>query len=244
MTFTNATILFFAALLPGIFLFLSKKQLKFSNLLVFSGAYLFTITITHLFPEVFHAHIGEQKIGYYVLVGFFLQFVIEYFTAGVEHGHLHLSSRKEGVISRPLVLALALSIHAFLEGTLLANPTLLESHKPGSLLLGIVFHKIPAAIALVSVLLSQLKSRKQVISFLLFFALASPAGLLLSDYFAALNLLSEDTFVILFAVVSGNFLHISTTIFFESTPGHVLNFRKIAIILIGVFTAIVAGFFL
>ncbi len=244
MIVTNTVIIFSAALLPGIFLFLSKRRLRFGDLLMFSGAYLFAITITHLLPEVFHMPMSQLKLGYYVLAGFFLQFVIEYFTAGVEHGHLHVSEHKGGIIARPLVLAIALSVHAFLEGTLLTNPVLLEGHKPDSLLLGIVLHKIPATIALVSVLLAQLKSRKYIIGVLVFFAVASPAGLLLSDYLARASVLSQDTFAVLFAVVSGNFLHISTTIFFESTPGHVLSFRKIMTILLGVMAAIAAGFFL
>jgi zinc and cadmium transporter len=74
------------------------------------------------------------------------------------------------------------------------------------------------------------------------FSLASPVGLILSDLLNTYNLLSHEGFLILFAIVSGNFLHISTTIYFESSPDHSFHKKKIVISLIGAALAIMTEF--
>ena len=71
------------------------------------------------------------------------------------------------------------------------------------------------------------------------FSIASPLGLLLSDYI----LLSEQTIMIVSAVVSGSFLHISTTIFVESSPNHRFGFNKILISTAGALLAILVEYF-
>jgi zinc transporter ZupT len=140
---------------------------------------------------------------------------------------------------------MALSVHAFLEGTLVSNPVnhAIQSQK-STLLMGILLHKIPAAYALMSIVTCQLKSRRKAISLLLLFALASPAGLFLSDVTFRHQLITSQTFVILFALVSGNFLHISTTIVFESSPQHAFGIRRFSVAVIGALTAIVSEFLL
>ena len=69
----NNIILFLAALLGGLAVFLFKKE-NTKNLklvLSFSGAYLFAITILHLMPDVYES--GNKYTGLFVLLGFSFQ---------------------------------------------------------------------------------------------------------------------------------------------------------------------------
>jgi zinc transporter ZupT len=113
-----------------------------------------------------------------------------------------------------------------------------------ALLFGIILHKMPAAFALMTVLLYELNRRNKAIVYLAIFCLASPVGLLTSHFFNQNNLISESSFTILYAVVCGNFLHISTTIFFESSPEHKFNAKKLGITIFGAFVAVLAEYFM
>jgi hypothetical protein len=50
--------------------------------------------------------------------------------------------------------------------------------------------------------------------------------------------------VLLYALVSGNFLHISTTIVFESSPEHHFNARKLTVAILGALVAVAVEYFL
>mgnify|MGYP000542151435 CR=1 FL=1 len=106
-------------------------------LLAFSGAYLLSITILHLFPEVYIS--DKPNIGLFILSGLLLQLILDFFSKGAEHGHIHM---QEG-IAFPWALFISLGIHAFMEGIPLAN-----NHHHDHLLWAIVIHKIPIAIIL------------------------------------------------------------------------------------------------
>ena len=242
-------ILFFTPLLSGLLIFLVPKgrNPNYKMLLVFAGSYLFAITVIHILPELYRQSLGLEFIGMFVLLGFFLQQLLEYFTSGVDHGHVHGSETGD---SHPhhhghphsvsaIVLLVALCIHAFLEGGMLAE---VSSSKPVydiyAVLLGIVLHRAPAAFALMTVLVVQLRSRRKAIPYLFVFSLAAPIGLVISSYLASAEALSSTGLIYLYALVSGNFLHISTTIVFESTPGHKFNARKMAIAVFGALVAV------
>ena len=100
-----------------------------------------------------------------------------------------------------------------------------------SLLLGIVFHRIPVAIALMT-LLSQ-RELKPVVSWmvLLAFAVISPIGMVIGYY--GHNSMEGFDLDIILAIVVGMFLHISTTIIFETSENHKFNFMKLLSILFG-----------
>lgn len=51
------------------------------------GGLLFSTAILHLVPEVLAY--GHRTENLWLLSGFFLQFILEKFSAGIEHGHLH-----------------------------------------------------------------------------------------------------------------------------------------------------------
>jgi hypothetical protein len=80
-----------------------------------------------------------------------------------------------------------------------------------------------------SVLICDVKSKTKAILMLVIFSAASPVGLFLSNYLVVNEIMSSQAFMILFAVVTGNFLHISTTIVFESSADHKFNAKKMGI---------------
>ncbi len=86
-------VLFFTPLISGLFIYLVPKSrgTNFRLLLVFAGSYLFAITVIHILPELYQHNHDDGLIGLFVLAGFFLQQLLEYFTSGVEHGHIHTS---------------------------------------------------------------------------------------------------------------------------------------------------------
>jgi zinc transporter ZupT len=242
-------VLFLAPFLSGLAIFLvpKGKSTNFKLLLAFAGAYLFAITVIHILPELYRQSPGLELIGLFVLVGFFLQQFLEYFTSGVEHGHLHTDHQHhhehhhhhhEQPVSA-LVLLFALCIHAFLEGSMLAEPAETGPvYDVNAILLGIALHRAPAAFALMTVLAFQLKSRRNAIPHLIGFSVSAPFGLLLSSYLAQNELISPAALMYLYALVCGNFLHISTTIVFESSPEHRFNAKKLAVAVFGALVAV------
>jgi zinc transporter ZupT len=244
-------VLFFTPLLSGLLVFFlpKGKNFNFKLLLVFAGAYLFSITVIHILPELYHQPVGREWIGLLVLAGFFLQQVLEYFTSGIEHGHIHhdhaqhhSQDHTQRSVSA-LVLLTALCIHAFLEGGMLAEPVHMGAHYDGSaILLGIALHRAPAAFALMTVLAYQLGSRQKALPYLIGFSVAAPIGLLISNTLAEENILTEQGIILLYALVCGNFLHISTTIVFESSPEHRFHAKKIAVAIFGALVAVFVQF--
>jgi zinc transporter ZupT len=240
-------VLFLTPLLAGllVFFFNGVRTITFKLILVFAGAYLFAITVVHIMPELYLAG-GEIKlIGVFVLGGFFLQQVLEYYTSGIEHGHVHTHRHDEHPHTHPatmsaLVLLVALCVHAFLEGAMLADPPAdsVLNRDVNAILLGIALHRAPAAFALMIVLSAQLHSKKQAIPYLVAFSLAAPIGLIISTEIVAADLMNQRGMVFLYALVSGNFLHISTTIVFESSPEHRFNARKLAVAIAGALLAV------
>ncbi len=211
--------------------------------LVFAGSFLFAITIIHILPEIFVSSSSATTVGMLVLAGFLMQHFLEFFTRGVEHGHSHDHRPEHHTGFTPYSITLALCVHAFLEGTILAHPGVLhKEHESWTLLIGILLHKLPEAFALMAVLGHFFGKSKKAMALLILFAAASPLGLVISAVLKDQLFLSEQGFIWLFAIVSGNFLHISTTIFFESSPKHHHGWKKnMAIILGGILAMISEG---
>ena len=87
----SAIILFFSAIIGGslIYLLPEQKGSGFKLSLIFAGAYLFSITIVHIIPEIYSHPSGGLNVGIFMLLGYFIQQILEYFSSGIEHGHLH-----------------------------------------------------------------------------------------------------------------------------------------------------------
>ena len=226
-----AVLIFSVAIIAGLIaVMVVDVNKKFLTLfLAFSGAYLFSITVVHILPELFDTSDNVTIAGIFVLVGFFLQHILEYFTSGVEHGHMHEKHHHRNHSSYVWSIVLALTIHSLLEGTVLT-----DQHGDG-IFLGVLIHKAPAAFALVSVLMCEIKSKFKIAVFLIVFAIASPTGMALS------YLISPDSVQpILLGIVAGSFLQISTTIVFEGSSDHKFNLTKLFSSLMGAFLAILS----
>lgn len=230
------SVLFLSAVFGGVAARYVQGGTSIRYPLIFAGSFLFSITIIHILPEVFSLSANPMKIGLYVLFGFFFQQLLEYFTSGIEHGHAHAQEHMS--VSGRLGLMVALVIHSFLEGALLTHDSPFHDHHDShSVLIGIVLHKVPAAFALVATFKNGPKMSLGVWGVLLIFSLSSPLGFLLSDQVLSM---SADQLVILFAFVSGSFLHISTTIFVETSPNHHFGLKKFLVSVLGAGLAIVA----
>lgn len=227
-------LLFFSAFLGGTSVFLFKgenhKQLKL--VLSFSGAYLFGITVLHLIPDAYHGN--DNWVGVFILIGFLFQIVLEQFSDGIEHGHLHMHGHDHA--SFPLGIMASLCLHAFLEGMPLAQGY------QDQLVFGIALHHIPAAFALGTVLLSHHQTKSKTTLFIFLFAVMAPAGYFFSNVLSSGGIGNlQHYFGRIMGVVIGIFLHISTTILFEAGPDHKFNLRKLVAVLLGVGLAL-AGF--
>jgi zinc transporter ZupT len=237
----NFVVLFLVTFLAGMSVFLVKEidLQKFKIVLAFSGSYLFSLTVIHILPEAIHESNNFTLTGIFVLLGFFIQLVLVYFTEGIEHGHIHLHDHD---IDRqiPYSMFIGLCLHAFLEGMLLYHPSSFhEGHEVGNLLFGLILHKIPESLALMTVLILGMKKRKTGVILLILFSLASPIGLLVSTAFFNLQDVPEQYFSYVFALIAGNFLYISTTIFFENSPNHKFKANRLIVSILGAIGAVV-----
>ena len=201
----------------------TKEMKQMSIYLAFSGAFLLAVTIFELLPEVFAN--PSKTIGIYILAGIMLQICLEFFSKGAEHGHVHLHSKDKRF---PWLLFISLSIHAFLEGFPISEEN--------NLLIGIVVHKIPIAIILSFFFIKANYSKTITILFLLFFAMMSPLGNFIANSYPSLEAYHTE----ISAVVIGIFLHVSTTIIFESSKDHKFNLAKLSTII----AAIVIAYFI
>jgi len=228
-------VLFFCAFLGGLSIFLVKndKSQLLKLILSFSGAYLFAITVLHLIPDAYSGT-DKEEIGIFILIGFLLQIFLEQFSEGVEHGHIH--KHQEGHVF-PWGIIVSLCLHAFLEGMPLAKDP------NNALIFGISLHHIPAAFALSSILVQNHYRPNKVILYIAIFAIMAPAG-----YYFSLSLSNgsisgmEPYFNKMMGIVIGIFLHISTTILFESSADHKINKRKMIAVLLGLGVALI-GFY-
>lgn len=223
-------ILFISAFVSGLAVFFVKRNntnlLKL--ILSFSGAYLFAITVLHLIPHVYHGETtSPEVIGLYILGGFIFQLLLEQFSQGIEHGHIHHSDTS----AFPLGIMISLCLHAFLEGMPLV------SNLKNELVFGIAIHHIPAAFALGSLLLNTSLKKNSIIMMLAIFAAMTPLGYLTSTALSQGEISNiSQHFDKIMAIVIGIFLHISTTILFESGSAdhHTFNKKKMAAVFLGI----------
>lgn len=193
-------------------------------LLSFSGAFLLGVVFLHMLPELYQEE--GAGIGVWVLAGFLLQVVLEFFSHGIEHGHMH--HHAHGSTSLPWMTLLSLCLHSFTEGMPFADARV-SSNLP--FLLGVVLHKMPMAIALATVLQRAGSSPRAGWTMLVLFALAAPAGILAGE--VAGELLGGRALHYMLGLAIGMLLHISTTIIFESAPEHRFNAARFVAVIIG-----------
>lgn len=204
----------------------SKKNLKL--LLAFSGAFLLSLTVMHLLPEVYeadlhhaedHHHNHSSAIGIFIMIGIVFQIILEYFSKGAEHGHVHGHDKMNSI---PWLLFFSLCLHALLEGMPISN----NNH----LAYGIAIHHFPIAIILTTFFSNAELNKKAIFFFMIIFAFMTPLGTFLSEN---LHFLSHY-YTQISGVVIGILFHISSTIIFESSEGHKFNLAKLTVIILGI----------
>lgn len=209
-----------AVVLGFVLAVITKKQKSWNTklLLSFSGAFLLALTLFELLPEVY-SHLDTKMTGLFIMCGIMLQIVLELFSKGAEHGHVHIHKDETAF---PWLLFISLCIHSFLEG--------FSIHDHNDMVYGVLVHKIPIATLITMFLLQSNYTKFQVGGFLLVFALMTPLGTWISHNASFIG----DYAHMINAVVIGIFFHISTTILFESGEGHKFNFSKFISIILGV----------
>jgi zinc transporter ZupT len=244
-----ALILFFAAITGGGVYLVTQKQTGkgIKLLLAFSAAYLLGLTLLHLFPEMFASEIANP--GWYVLGGFMLQVVLDFFSHGVEHGHAQTNKHHHHGTKFLITVMASLWIHAFIEGMPFGGmmPEHVHHHHHGhvhlhdhrdSLLIGISLHKITETLVLTALLASTGMSKMRVIVWMVIFALMAPAGAFIHYLIGEQGLADISTLTPkVTGVLVGILLHVSTIILFESEEGHKFNWMKFAAIILGIATA-------
>jgi zinc transporter ZupT len=197
-----------------------KKAQQLSLPLAFSGAFLLAVTLFELLPQVYQS--SNKYVGPFVMVGILLQICLEFLSKGAEHGHVHLHDNKR---SFPWLLFCSLSIHALFEGFPIAEHT--------SMFVGVLVHKIPIAMILSVFFIKAKYPLFTILSFLFLFASMTPLG-------SWLSVNSPDVMVFkneLNAISIGIFLHVSTTILFESSKDHKFNLAKLSTIIAAIIIA-------
>jgi len=204
-------------------LFKIKEVGQIAMFLAFSGAFLLSITIFELLPEVYQ--VPSKTIGVYIISGILLQIFLDFFSQGAEHGHIHNHKTKNLF---PWLLFISLSIHALFEGFPISEDN--------NLMIGVIVHKIPIALILSVFFIKANYSKTMTILFLFLFALMTPAGSWISTNFEVVQVYKTQ----ITAITIGIFLHVSTTILFESAKNHKFNLSKMTVVIL----AIVIAYFL
>jgi zinc transporter ZupT len=197
----------------------NKTNLKL--LLAFSGSFLLSLTVMHLLPDVYESK--DSNIGIFIMMGILFQIILEFFSKGAEHGHVHGHPNMSHI---PWLLFISLCIHAFLEGFPVG-------HHHDNLAIGIAIHHLPIAIILTTFFINSHLNKKAIFAFMITFAIMTPLGTFVSDYFPVLNQYTTQ----ITAVVIGILFHISSTIIFESSEGHKFNIAKVSMIILGILLA-------
>ncbi|MBP2284617.1 zinc transporter ZupT [Flavobacterium sp. CG_23.5] len=193
----------------------NKTNLKL--LLAFSGSFLLSLTVMHLLPEVYESK--NSNIGLFIMLGILFQIILEFFSKGAEHGHVHGHANMNHI---PWLLFISLCIHAFLEGFPLSHHS--------DLALGIAVHHLPIAIILTTFFINANLNKTAIFIFMITFAIMTPLGTFSSGYLPILNQYYNE----ITAVVIGILFHISSTIIFESSEGHKFNIAKVSMIILGI----------
>jgi zinc transporter ZupT len=196
----------------------AKQNLKL--LLAFSGSFLLSLTVIHLLPDVYES--DKNSVGIFIMCGILFQIILEFFSKGAEHGHVHGHDK---LTQMPWLLFISLCIHALFEG--------FPVGRHHDLAYGIAIHHLPIAIILTTFFLNAQLNKVALFIFMVTFAIMTPLGTLVSDSFPILN----EYYTQITAVVIGILFHISSTIIFESSEGHKFNIAKVSMIILGIVLA-------
>jgi zinc transporter ZupT len=216
-------------------------------LLAFSAAYLLSLTVLHLLPVLYG--FGIEQVGWFVIAGFLLQVILDFFSQGVEHGHAHV----HGPITPAFLTMVMVSlwIHAFIEGMPFGaehevhgaaeahghsheHSHEIDAHQH-SLLLGIGLHKITEAFVLASLFLHANLKKLTSWILLVLFACIAPLGAFTHHWIDEMGWDIDGVWYAgMIGVLVGILLHVSTIILFEGEMGHKFNWMKFLMVLLGI----------
>jgi zinc and cadmium transporter len=215
------------------------RRVKLLN--AFTGAYLIALVMLHLLPDLYEAEAGMPLrpllIGGFILFGFFLQIAMDSISMGIEHGHAH---EIEGRMAFGILAGLCL--HAFVEALALGQTG--DSHSAHQhaqhhfLLVSIVVHNFPISIALLGMLLQSGMKKSSALLCLGLFAAMAPIGMFVSS----ITGLAEYSRYLM-AIVIGIFMHISTTILFETEDQHRISRTKLFAVIVGLVLGVTSVLF-
>jgi zinc and cadmium transporter len=183
-------------------------------LLSFSAGIMMGAAFFHLLPESYiladesltelgarHAWLQPSAIGVWIMVGFLFLYVIERFVT------VHVCEALDCEVHSVGVSAfIGLAIHALTEGVALGSG-LLAADLGKVVFLSIIMHKIPAALALSSILLHEKYQTKTILGLQFLFFMMVPLGAFMVN-----GLYLQGGSVFLGAAIAfsmGTFLHIS-----------------------------------
>src|SRR5512145_417010 len=174
LTFYLPTVIFISLL--GSFLPLVRElsQRSLALLLSFSAGVLLGAVFFHMLPET---RVLSENIGWPILAGFLLIFVMERFV------FVHACEERSCDIHQMGIPAfLGISLHSVLDGLALGAGLMLP-HLGPVLLLAVIIHKMPDSISISSILLSVGWSRRRVALLSVLFSLMTPLGVLVAYLF-------------------------------------------------------------
>lgn len=176
------------------------SQRALALLLSFSAGVLLGAVFFHMLPET--GRILEESIGWPILAGFLLIFVMERFV------FVHACEERQCDIHHMGIPAfLGISLHSLLDGLALGAGLMLPQLGP-VVLLAVLIHKMPDSISISSILLSAGWDRSKVARLSLLFSLTTPIGALIALFF--FRALSDENIAVAIGISAGTFLAIAT----------------------------------
>jgi zinc transporter 9 len=215
-----------AGFAPGAFAhrFTSRELEDFTGI---ASGLLLASALLVVVPEGFHtaaqaAENGEDAFAYEptvlgatVLLGFIAMMLLEGFGVGHavhEEHHDHVEGHGHGHVHHPAstgVLALGLSVHAAADGLAIGAAAAVGDDAFSLLVaLGVLMHRVPAALSLGLFSLHEKDNRAGVVRGLVLFAVATPITLLIS--FVLLDGADERLVAIALLFSAGTFLYVAT----------------------------------
>ena len=205
--------------------FFEPNKRYFQYLLAFTGTIILSLVVFHLLPEIYQAALSTPLVGYGLLAGFMTQLTLDFFSKGIEHGHVHYQKNVQQFF--PWSIFISLCLHALVEGFPISR-LLFGATEDCDYALAIIIHNIPIAMIL-AVLLRQ---HRYYFAFLCIFAFMAPLGAV-ADYWVGHLWLEPRYSLFTQSLVAGMLLHISTLILLENDTNHRFDFARFSCILVG-----------
>ncbi|MDO8486787.1 MAG: ZIP family metal transporter [Candidatus Curtissbacteria bacterium] len=195
------------SLTGGIFLLLREKTaLKFSHLIAsFAAGALLATAFFDLLPEASEVAGDSVDIFLWTLIGILSFFLLERFVHWFHHHHEHEDAGSKPTI--PLIMV-GDTVHNFIDGIAMGAAFLVSVPLGIVTALAVATHEIPQEVGDFGLMLHRGVTRKKIILFNIFSALAAMAGALLIYFVGDIV---EGLLPIFLAVTAGFFIYIAAS---------------------------------